>query len=409
MEVLYTHCAGLDIHKEVVLACRITPDAQGQPRKEVQRFKTLTQDLLRLGDWLAEAEVTHVAMEGTGVYWKPLYNLLEDRFALLLANARHIKQVPGRKTDVRDCEWIADLLRHGLLRPSFVPPRPQRELRELTRYRTSLTEEKAAETNRLQKTLEGGNVKLTSVASKVLGVSGRRMVQALAAGEADVAVVADLAVGSLRQKVAQLAAALEGRLERHQRFLLTLQLARIERLEADIAQVSAEIAARLAAEAAVLERLDAIPGVGRRLAEIIVAEIGTDMTAFPTAGQLASWAGLCPGNHESAGKRLSGRTRKGNKALRAALVEAAQAAAHTKDTYLRSLYDRLAARRGRKRAVIAVAHRQIRVVHHLLRTGESYSEAGYQELDGPDRERQAARLRRRLEQLGYRVALEPVA
>jgi len=409
MEVLYERCAGLDIHKQVVVACRITPDANGRPHKEVQSFPTTTADLLALGDWLAATACTHVAMEGTGGYWKPIYNLLEDQFTLVLANARHIKAVPGRKTDVKDCEWIADLLQHGLLRASFIPPRPQRELRELTRYRTTLIQEKADEANRLQKTLEGGNVKLGDIASNVLGVSGRRMLRALAQGETDTAALADLAVGRLRSKLAALQRALESRMQPHQRFLLGLQLDRIEELEAHVQTVSDEIALRLGDNEAIIARLDAIPGVGRKTAEIILAEVGATVDAFPTGAHLASWAGLCPGNHESAGKRLSGRTRKGNKALRTALVEAGQAASHTKDTYLRSLYDRIAARRGRKRAVVAVGHKIVLIMHALLRTGASYDESGYAALDVPDRERQAARLQRRLEKLGYHVALEPVA
>jgi transposase len=343
------------------------------------------------------------------VYWKPLYNLLEDRFTLVLANARHIKAVPGRKTDVRDCEWIADLLRHGLLRPSYIPPRPQRELRELTRYRTRLVQQRGDEANRLQKTLEGGNLKLGDVASDVLGVSGRKMLRALIGGEADPAVVADLAVGALRKKLTALRAALDGRLTHHQRFLLGEQLQRIEELEASMERVSAEIARRLAPLEETITRLDAIPGVGRRTAEMILAEIGTDMAPFPSAAHLASWAGLCPGNHESAGKRQAGTTRKGNVWLRTALVEAAQAAGRAKDTRLQALFQRLAQRRGRKRAAVAVAHHLLIIVYYLLERGETYRELGSTYMTAADTVRQAARLQRRLEQLGYRVTVEAVA
>lgn len=409
MQILYGHCCGLDIHKKVIVACLVTTDPSGQVSKTVQSFGTMTADLLALSDWLAAAACTHVAMESTGVYWKPVYNLLEDRFTLLLANARHIKAVPGRKTDVRDCEWIADLLRHGLLQPSFVPGRSQRELRELTRYRTSLVQERTREANRLQKTLEGANLKLGDVASDVLGVSGRAMLTALVAGTTDAAVLADLAVGKLRGKLAALQQALEGRMAAHQRFLLAEQLQRIESLEASIARLSSETASRLAPLEAAIVRLDGIPGVGRRTAETIIAEIGSDMSQFPTAAHLASWAGMCPGNHQSAGKRGSGKTRKGSPWLRSALVEAAQAAAHSKDTHLASRYQRLAQRRGSKRAAVAVGHTILVLVYHLLKSGQSYADLGDQPLAAPAAAQRAQRLLKQLQQLGYRVTLEPAA
>ncbi len=319
MEVVYERCCGLDIHKRTVVACLTITESSGRVHKQVRSFGTMTDELLALADWLTEQGVTDVAMESTGVYWKPVWNLLEDQFRLLLVNAQHIKAVPGRKTDVRDCEWIADLLRHGLLQASFVPDRPQRELRELTRYRTSLLRERAAEVNRLQKTLEGANIKLGSVASDVMGKSGRAMLAALIAGETDVTRLADLAQRQLREKRPALQRALTGCLGTHQRFLLAQQLAHIQFLETSIAQVSAEIAERLRPDEDAIVRLDAIPGVGRRTAETLVAEVGTDMTRFPSAGHLASWAGMCPGNNESGGKRKSGKTRKGNPWLRAAL------------------------------------------------------------------------------------------
>jgi transposase len=308
VDVLYERCCGLDIHKKLVVACLITPGPKRVPSKEVRSFGTMTHDLLALGDWLLDQSVTHVAMEATGVYWKPLFNLLEERFTLVLANAQHIKQVPGRKTDVRDCEWIADLLRHGLLRASYVPDRPQRELRELTRYRTTLVRERAREVNRIQKTLEGANVKganvkLGDVASDVLGTSGRAMLDALVNGTTDAAALADLARGRLRDKLDRLEQALSGRMGNHQRFLLAEQLRHLDSLDQRIDRVSAEIAERVRPFEALIERLDAIPGVGRRVAEVLVAEVGADMTRFPSAAHLASWAGICPGNNESAGKQ----------------------------------------------------------------------------------------------------------
>ena len=408
MEVLYERCCGLDIHKKLVVACLVTPGPKGAPRKEVRSFGAMTEDLLGLGDWLDEHGVTHVAMESTGVYWKPLFNLLEERFTLVLANAQHIKQVPGRKTDVRDCEWIADLLRHGLLRPSFVPDRPQRELRELTRYRTTLVRERAREVNRLQKTLEGANIKLGDVASDVLGTSGRAILAALVAGRTDVAALADLAQGRLRDKRTSLERALAGRISAHQRFLLAEQLRHLDALDESIERVSAEVAQRVRPYEAVVERLDTIPGVGRRVAEILVAELGTDMRRFPTAAHLASWAGLCPGNNESAGKRKSGRIRRGSPWLRTALVEAAHAAVRAKSTYLAAQFRRVAARRGAKKASVALAHSILVSAYHLILHDADYADLGATYFDDRDRLHVTRRLVRRLEGLGYRVALDPL-
>jgi transposase len=342
-------------------------------------------------------------------YGQPVWNLLEGSFALLLVNARHVKQVPGRKTDVRDCEWLADLLRHGLLRASFVPDRPQRELRELTRYRTTLVRERAAAVNRLQKTLEGANIKLASVASDVLGLSGRRMLEALVAGGTDPAAVADLARGKLRAKLPQLERALAGRFAAHQRFLVAEQLAHLDYLDEALARLDAEIAERVRPVEEAIERLDTIPGVGRRTAEVLVAEIGTDLARFPTAAHLASWAGMCPGNHESAGKRQSGKTRKGDAWLRAALVEAAHAAARTKGTYLAAQYRRLAGRRGKKKALVAVGHSILVIAYHLLHHACPYAELGGAYFEERDRLAVERRLVRRLEGLGYKVTLEPAA
>jgi transposase len=349
MHVVYPRAAGLDIHKRLIVACRVISGARGQVEHEVRSFETTTPAIQALGDWLAEGEVTHVAMEATGVYWKALYNLLEDRFELILANAQHIKGVPGRKTDVKDSEWIAELLRHGLIRGSFVPNRGQRELRELTRYRTSLAQERATTANRIQKLLEGANIKLASVATDILGASGRAMLEALVMGETDTARLAAHARGKLKDKRAALEAALQGSIGAHQRFVLKQLLSSIDHFDALIAEIDTEIQVRLKTDAdpprdtpndgppcsasEAVSRLDTIPGVGTRVAEILVAEVGRDMSRFPSAAHLASWAGLCPGHKESGGKRYSGRTRPGSPALRRALVEAARGAART-HTYL---------------------------------------------------------------------------
>jgi transposase len=409
MEVVYPRCCGLDIHKDVLVACRITPGGRGRPKKEVESFGATTDEILRLGDWLAEVGCTHVAMESTGVYWKPIWNLLEGQVELLLVNAQHVKAVPGRKTDVQDSEWLADLLRHGLLRPSFVPDRAQRELRELTRYRASLLRERTAEVNRLQKTLEGANIKLGSVATDIMGKSGREMLDQLVGGSTDAMALADLARGRLRAKIPALERALVGRFGAHQRFLVGQQLAHIDYLDETIARLSAEIAERVRPFEDALTRLDEIPGVGRITAEVIVAELGTDMTRFPTAAHAASWAALCPGHHESAGKRTSGKTRKGNRSLRVALVEAAHAAGRSRGTYLSTQYHRFAARRGKKKAAVAVAHSILVIAYHLLQDGSSYHDLGADFFDRRNHDALERRLVHRLEQLGNKVIIERVA
>ena len=340
-------------------------------------------------------------------FWQPIYNLLEDRFHLLLVNARHSKAVPGRKTDVRDCEWLADLLRHGLLKPSFVPERPQRELRELTRYRLALVQARTAEVNRLQKTLESANIKLAGVATDILGVSGRQMLNALVEGTTDPETLAELAKGALRSKLPQLQQALVGRVGAHQRFLIAEHLAQLDSLDASIARVSTEIADRLRPLQETLARLDTIPGIGCYLAEALVAEIGTDMTRFASAAHLASWAGMCPGNNESAGKRRSGKTRKGNPWLRALLVQAAHAAARRKNTYFAAQYARVGARRGKKRAAVAVGHTILTVAYYVLQRGTEYQELGPHWFDQQDRRAVERRLVRRLEALGNKVTLVP--
>ncbi len=408
MDVVYPRCVGLDVHKKTVVACVIVQGAKGKSQKTIRTFGTMTDDLLALGDWLAQQEVTHVAMESTGVYWQPIWNLLEERFTLLLVNAHHIKQVPGRKTDVGDCEWIADLLRHGLLKGSFVPDRTQRELRGLTRYRTALMQERAAEVNRLQKTLEGANIKLAAVATDVLGKSGRQILEALVAGATEAGDLAQLAKGRMRDKIPQLERALTGSFRPHQQFMVARHLAFIDAMDEIVAQVSAEIAERLRPAEADVELLDAITGIGRPTAEVWLAEVGSDLERFPTHGHLASWAGMCPGNNESAGKRKSGKTRKGNPALRTALVVAAQAAARKRDSYLSAQFRRLAARRGPKKAIVALAHSLLVIAYHVLKRRVNFMDLGPTYFDERNRMSVQRQLVRRLERLGYKVALEPL-
>jgi transposase len=405
MQVLYTHCTGLDVHKKTVVACLITPDPQGGWQHETRTFGTMTRDLLALSDWLLTAGCTHVALESTGEYWKPVFNILEAHFTVLLVNAQHIKAVPGRKTDVKDAQWIAELLQHGLLRASFIPPPAQRELRELTRHRSTFVRERATLVNRVQKVLESANIKLASVATEVLGVSGRAMLRALSAGETEPAALAELAKGRLRTKRDQLSQALDGRVQAQHRFVLTELLCQIDSLEDTIARFNEQIEAYRAPFAEAIQLLDTIPGVGQETAEVIVAEMGADMSRFPTARHLAAWAGLAPGNHESAGKRRTGRTRKGNQAWRQGLIQAAHAAAHTKNTYLAAQYHRLAARRGKKRAIVAVAHSILVIAYCLLSRHEPYRELGGDYFDRLRPEATAKRLLKRLENLGYQITL----
>lgn len=409
MHIVSERCAGLDVHKKSVVACLITPGPDGEPRKERQTFSTMTPDLVRLREWLTAQQCRQVAMESTGVYWRPIFNVLEGHLEVMVVNAQHIKAVPGRKTDVKDAEWIADLLQHGLLRPSFIPPAWQRVVRELTRSRTSLVEERSRVMARLHKGLEDANIKLGGVATDLGGTSAQLMLHALVEGDLTPEAMADLARGSLRSKQAQLVQALTGYLQRHHRFLLAEHLKHISDLQAAITRISAEIAERLHPYEDLLLRLETIPGIKRRLAEIILAEIGTDMRRFPSAQHLASWAGMCPGNHESAGKRLSGKTRKGSQWLRTALVEAAHAASRRKDCYLSAQYHRLAMRRGTKRAAVAVAHTLLTIVYQLLAHEEAYQELGGTYLDHLDQERQEKRLVRQLEKLGFAVVLTPAS
>jgi transposase len=409
MEVIIERCCGLDVHQETVVACVLIGAPGERPRKEIRTFRTMMRDLEALRDWLQELGVTQVGMESTGVYWRPVYAVLEGRFDLIVGNARHIRNVPGRKTDVKDAEWIADLVRHGLIAKSFVPPRPLRELRELLRYRRKLVESQAAERNRLLKLLETANIKLASVASDVFGVSGRAMLRALIAGETSAEAMADLARGQLRRKRADLILALDGRLEEHHRFLLAMQLRRLEAIEADIAALDLRIDERLQPYRAPHTLLMQIPGVDWVVAAVLIAEIGVDMTVFLSVYHLSAWAGVCPGNHESAGRQRSGRARKGNVNLRAILVGAAMSAARTNGSYLKDKFHRLKARRGALRAALAIAHKILVSAYHMLAKNLPYRDLGEAYLDQISQTRTVANLKRRLERLGYNVTLEPKA
>jgi transposase len=432
MEALYERCAGLDVHKKTVTACRVRM-AVGRREQAVQRFGTTTPELLALADWLADWSVTHVAMESTGEYWKPIYNILEGNYDLLLVNAQHLKHVPGRKTDVKDAEWLAECLRHGLLKASFVPERPQRALRDLTRYRTKLVQERTRLANRLQKVLEDANIKLGSVASDVLGKSGRAMLEAMIAGEENGEVLADKALSRLRSKRADLVKALTGRMTDHHRFLLRQQLQHYDFLTGQIAVLDERVEQQMRdnddqtppterdnppedtieqedsaineplTHSEAIALLDTIPGVNERTAEVIVAEVGLDMARFPSHKHLAAWSGVAPGSHESAGKRYSGKTKPGNKALRAALSQAAWAAGRTKGTYLSTQFKRLAARRGKKRAIIAVGHSIIVIAYHILSKREPYRDLGAEYFDEYKKERTIKRLMNRLKDLGVEV------
>jgi len=409
MDVMYSCCCGLDVHKKTVAACLMTSTEGPEPLKEMRTFRTMTADLLALADWLQEKGCTHVAMESTGVYWRPVSNLLEGQFELLVVNAQHIKAVPGRKTDGKDAAWIAELLRHGLWRGSFIPSKPQRQLRELTRYRSTLVQEHARTLNRLQAVLEDANLKLASVVTDISGVSARAMLAAILAGERDVEALADFARGRLRAKRDQRKEALAGRVTAHHSFLLTEHLSMLEYLDEAVARVSTEIDQRFTADQEAIALLDTIPGVGPRAAEMLIAAIGTARSRFPSAKHLASWAGMCPGNHESGGKRLHGKTRKGSRWLRQILVEIAHVASKTKNTYLAAPYRRIAARRGKKRALMAVGHTVLTIVYTMLSRKQPYQDLGAAYFDQRERHRVERRLVQRLERLGYEVALQPRA
>jgi transposase len=409
MAAIIERSCGLDVHQATVVACVLIGGPKGKVSKYIRTFPTFTKDLLELRDWLQELGVTHVGMESTGVYWKPVYAILEEHFELVVGNAQHIKNVPGRKTDVKDSEWIAPLVRHGLIRPSFVPPKPLRELRELLRYRRKLVESRTAERNRLLKLRETANLKLASVASDVFGVSGMAMLQARVEGKTNAEALAELAKGLLRKKLPALTLALDGRIEEPHRFLLGLQLRRLEEGDRDIATMDARIDDKLTPYRQEQQRLIRIPGVNALTAAVLIAEIGVDMAVFPSAEHLASWAGICPRNHESAGKRRSGKVRKGNIALKTALVEAGYAAGRTKGTYFKDKFHRLKARRGAKRAAVAIGHKILIAAYTMLSRKVEYADLGDTYLDRLDKTRTVASLKRRIERLGFDVSLTPTA
>ena len=405
MRAVHERCCGLDVHKKTVVACAITPEGQ-----ETVTFGTMTRDILQLAEWLQGRGVTHVAMESTGVYWKPVYNLLEDKgFELLVVNARYMRSVPGRKTDVKDAEWIADLLRHGLLKPSFIPNRWQRELRELVRYRKTLVEERSRLVTRIQKVLEGANIKLGDVTTDVVGKSARAMLKELVAGNQDVVAMSELGQSYLRRKRAALEQSLVGSVGHHQRFMLDSQLRLLEHLETQIEELNLEIEERSRPFEAAIQLLDEIPGVGRRTAEQVLAETGVDMTRFPSAQHFASWARVCPGNHESAGKRRAVATGSGNPYLRTALIEAvlgAVRASRTKPNFFAARYKRISGRRGAKRAAMAVSHSLLVAIYNMLLNGEHFKDLGPTYLDERRKEAVVRRSVRRLEELGYRVTID---
>lgn len=409
MENVFACCAGLDVHKESVEACVRRMEPTGPLHQQTRHWGTMTRDLLMMADWMAAQGVTHVAMESTGVFWKPIYNLLESRFTVLLVNARHLKQVPGRKSDIRDCQWIAQLLQHGLLQGSFIPPRAQRELRDLTRHRTQLVEERTRTVNRLHKVLEDANLKLASVATDILGASGRAMLERLIAGEEDAVKLADLAQGQLRGKIPELQRALQGHVTEHHRFMLELLWKQLGQQEELIAELDRRIEEQTRPLADEIQRLDAVPGVDRRVAETVLAEVGADMQPFPTDHHLASWAGMCPGNEVTAGKRRKSRITPGNRWLKRSLVQAAWAASHTKASYPAAQYRRLAGRRGRKRALIAVGHSLLVIFYHMLKKRTTYADLGGDFFDRLEPQRLTRYYVRRLEALGHKVTLETCA
>lgn len=409
MEVVHARCAGLDVHKKSVYGCVICCEPNGDKRQEKRSFGTMTRDLLSLADWLKQHEVTHVVMEATGVYWRPIWAILEGQFNLILVNPHHVKAIPGRKTDAKDCEWIAELLQHGLLRGSFVPPTEIQDLRDLTRYRVELTQSQNRVANRIQKLLEQANIKLSSVASDTLGVSGQQMLEAIIAGQQDPEQLANLARRKLRGKIPELRLALEGRVRDHHRFLLKEYLEEWRALGERIRRIEEEIERRIVPFEEAVRLWESIPGMNSATAYNLVAEIGVNMAQFPTAQHLASWAGLCPGNNESAGKRMSGTMRDGNKWLRRTLCQGAWAVSRKKDCYLAAQFRRIAARRGMKRAVMAVAHSMLIIAYMMLKTGRSYHELGGNYLEQINKDQLQRYFVKRLQKLGLTVTVEPAA
>jgi transposase len=409
LEVIYEHCAGLDVHKKTVTACVLHSDAGGGTHKQTSTFSTMLEDLEKLRDWLLAEGCDCAAMEATGVYWKPVYNVLEGHLKLVVANAEHIKAVPGRKTDVKDAEWIADLVRHGLVRASFIPERPQRELRELTRLRAAFVQDRSRAINRLQKSLEGGNIKLASVLSDVTGVSGQRILDALLNGEDDPDVLVGLSHGKLRPKHEALKQALMGKLTGRLRFVVSQELAQIRSLDDQIAACDEEVAQEMRPFDPEIERLDGIPGIARRGAENIIAEIGADLSRWPTAAYFSSWSGVCPGNKASGGKRMRTRVRKGNPWLKRSTTEAAWAASRSKRSYLGARYSQLKATKGHKRAIVALAHEIILIIYYMLTRGRDYHDLGVAYLERWDKEASQRRATRQLQRLGFQVDLTPIA
>lgn len=409
MEAIIERCCGIDVHKKTITVCLMIGAAGKTPSKTIKTFSTMTQDLLACRQWLVSEGCTHAVLESTGVYWKPLFNVLEEVIEVVLANARHIKNVPGRKTDVKDCEWLAQLLRHGLVKGSFIPPKPIRQLRDLTRYRQKLVQQRSSELNRLQKFLEDANIKLSSVVSDINGVSAQEMIRHLIAEDMNPEQMAELAKGRLRTKLPELEKALAGYLSDHQRLLLKVSLQMIGSFDEAIAKLSQEIDVQMKPFESTAERLQTLPGVKKNAAERIIAEIGVDMSRFPSDAHLSSWAGISPGNNESAGKRYSGRITPGNKWLKTCLTEAAWAASRTKKTYLKARYHRLAARRGKKRAIVAVGHTILIMTYHIIKEQSTYKELGADYFERLNEQAIIRRLTSRIEKLGYQVELTKTA
>ena len=411
MEAIIERCCGIDVHKKNIVVCLAVGKPHEKPKTTIKTFSTMTRDLLACRDWLVSEGCTHAVVESTGVYWKPVFNILEDSMEVILANARDVKNVPGRKTDVRDCEWLAQLLRHGLVKASFIPPKPIRELRDLTRYREKLTQKRSSEINRLQKFLEDANIKLSSVATDINGVSARNMIHHLIEDDMSTQEMADLARGRLRNKIEDLEKSLEGYFSDHHRIILKLTLQMIASYDEAIEKLNDEIEKRMESFQEEAEGLQTIPGVKKKFAERIIAEIGIDMSRFPSDAHLSSWAGASPGNNESAGKRRSGKVTQGNKWLKSALVEAGWAASKTKNTYLSARYRRLAARRGKKRAALAVGHTILVMAYHIIKEHRTYNELGADYFDKLNEQHLVRRLTSRITALGYEVKVEklPVA